>query len=128
MTEDDNFRRWVESLERGSITTAAVYFRRLGCLSRKMNVEPKKLAAMNTREARDFIHDLISFLETSGNVGSSIESYVKAVKSWLTWNDVEAPKKIKIHGANEAPTVENEVTPVTQELRSPPSGAGPSAA
>jgi len=117
MTEDENFRRWVESLERGSITTAAVYFRRIGFISTKMHVEPGRMAAMNAREARDFIHDLISYLETSANVGSSIESYVKAAKSWLSWNDIDLPKRIKIHGASETPTVENEVTPVVHELR-----------
>jgi hypothetical protein len=117
MEKDDNFRRWVESLERGSITTAAVYYRRIGFLSLKLKVEPSQIAVMNTREARDFIHDTISYLETSGNVGSSIESYIKAVKSWLTWNDIELPKKVKIYGAAETPTVENEVTPVTNELR-----------
>ena len=114
---DDNFRRWVESLERGSITTAAVYYRRIGFLSSKLKVEPSQIAVMNTREARDFVHDTISYLETSGNVGSSIESYIKAVKSWLTWNDIELPKKVKTYGAAETPTVENEVTPVTNELR-----------
>ena len=114
---DDNFRRWVESLERGSITTADVYFRRIGFLSSKLKVEPGQIAAMNAREARDFIHDTITYLETSGNVGSSIESYVKAVKSWMTWNDIDLPKRVKIYGASETPTVENEVTPVTQELR-----------
>jgi hypothetical protein len=35
----------------------------------------------------------------------------------MTWNDIETPKKIKIYGASETPTVENEVTPVTEELR-----------
>jgi hypothetical protein len=35
----------------------------------------------------------------------------------MTWNDIETPKQIKIYGASEIPTVENEVTPVTEELR-----------
>ena len=115
--DDDNFRRWVESLERGSILTASVYFRRVGFLCAKLKVEPNQLATMNVKEARAFIHDLISYLETSGNVGSTIEGYVKAAKSWMTWNDIAIPKKIKIYGASENPSVENEVTPVTPELR-----------
>jgi hypothetical protein len=75
------------------------------------------MATMNVKEVRVLIHDLISYLETSNNCGSTIEGYVKALKSWLTWNDIETPKKIKIYGASETPTVENEVTPVTEELR-----------
>jgi hypothetical protein len=69
------------------------------------------------REARDFIHDLISYLETSANVGSSMEGYVKAAKSWLSWNGVDLSERIKIHGTSEAPIVENEVTPIVHELR-----------
>ena len=49
MTEDENFRRWVESLERGSITTAAVYFRRIGFISAKMHVDPGRMAALRRR-------------------------------------------------------------------------------
>jgi hypothetical protein len=94
--EDDNFRRWVESMERESILTASVYFRRVGFLCAKLKVEPNQLATMNVKEARAFIHDLISYLETSGNVGSTIEGYVKAAKSWMTWNDIAIPKKIKL--------------------------------
>ena len=117
MEEDENFRRWVESLERGSISTASVYFRRVGYLCRNLSVTPGGIAAMSVKEARNFIHDLISSLEASGNVGSTIEGYVKAVKSWMVWNDVQVPGRIKIYGASENPSVENEVTPVRQELR-----------
>jgi hypothetical protein len=84
LEEDDNFRRWVESMERGSILTASVYFRRVGFLCAKLKVEPKQLATMDVNEVRAFIHDLVSYLETSGNVGSTIEGYVKAAKSWMS--------------------------------------------
>ncbi len=117
LEEDDNFRRWVESLERGSILTASVYFRRMGLLCRDLRVTPAAIAAMSVKEARGFIHDAISSLEGSRNVGSTIEGYVKAVKSWMMWNDVQVPGRIKIYRASENPTVENEVTPVREELR-----------
>jgi hypothetical protein len=117
LLEDDNFRRWVESLERGSIQTASVYFRRVGLLCRDLGVAPGAIASMSVKDARNFIHDSISHLEKSGNVGSSIEGYVKALKSWMIWNDVQVPGRIKIYRASENPMVENEVTPVREELR-----------
>lgn len=117
LLEDDNFRRWVESLERGSVNTASVYFRRVGYLCRELRIPPSQIAAMSVKDARNFIHDSIAFLEKSGNVGSSIEGYVKAVKSWMIWNDVQVPGRIKIYRASENPMVENEVTPVREELR-----------
>lgn len=68
---DGNSRRWVESLERGSVCTASVYFRRVGYLSRDLGVTPTGIAAMPVKEARTFIHDLITSLEGYGNVGST---------------------------------------------------------
>ena len=117
LLEDDNFRRWIESLERGSVNTASVYFRRVGFLCRELRVPPSQIAAMQVKDASNFLHDSIAFLEKSGNVGSSIEGYVKAVKSWMIWNDVQVPGRIKIYRASENPMVENEVTPVREELR-----------
>ena len=96
LEEDDNFRRWVESLERGSVLTASVYFRRMGHLCASMKVTPAAIAAMTVKEGRAFIHDLISYLEGSGNVGSTIEGYVKAVRNWMTWNDLQIPGRNKV--------------------------------
>ena len=117
LEEDDNLGKWVESLARGSVLTASVYFRRVGHLCASMRVTPAAVAAMSVKEGRAFIHDLISFLEGSGNVGSTIEGYVKAVRNWMTWNDLQIPGRIKVFGSSENPTVEDEVTPVTGELR-----------
>ncbi len=60
LVEDDDFRRWIESLERGSITTASVYFRRVGYLCKSLRVVPRDIGSMSPKEARTFIHDLIS--------------------------------------------------------------------
>lgn len=43
--------------------------------------------------------------------GSGIESYVKAIKSWMVWNDIETPKSIRIYGALDYNKYENEVPP-----------------
>jgi hypothetical protein len=59
--EDENFRRWVESIERGSIQTASVYLRRVGFIAERMKVPPGQMATMNVKEARVLIHDLISY-------------------------------------------------------------------
>jgi hypothetical protein len=46
---------------------------------------------MNVNEARAFIRGLISCLETSDNIGLTIEGYVKAARNWMTWNDIDIP-------------------------------------
>jgi hypothetical protein len=63
LEEDDNFRRWAESMERGSTLTASVYFRRMGLLCLDLKVTPAAIAAMSAEEARGSIHDAISSLE-----------------------------------------------------------------
>ncbi len=78
---------------------------------------PGGIAGMSVKESRVFTHDLLSSLEGSGNVGSTIEGYVRAVKSWMTWNDVQIPGRIKIDRVPENPSMENEVTLVRDELR-----------
>lgn len=117
LEEDENFRRWVEALERGSITTASVYFRKACYASEQRGTTPREIASMDTRQAKFFLHDLISHFEARGTRGSGIESYVKAIKSWMVWNDIETPKSVKVYGASDYNKYENEVPPTRQELR-----------
>jgi hypothetical protein len=44
LEEDDNFRRWVEALERGSINTASVYFRKACYSCDELGMTPKDIA------------------------------------------------------------------------------------
>jgi len=117
LKEDENFRRWVEALERGSITTASVYFRKAGYACEELRTTPKDVVTMDTKQAKFFLHDLITHFEKKGIKGSAIEGYVKAVKSWTIWNDIETPKSIRIYGASDYNKYENEVPPTRQELR-----------
>ena len=117
LEEDDNFRRWVEALERGSMTTASAYFRKACYACEELRTTPKELVTMDTKQAKFFLHDLISYFEKKGVKGSGIEGYIKAVKSWMIWNDVDTPKSIKIYGASDYNKYENEVPPTRQELR-----------
>ena len=117
LVDDENFRRWVEALERGSIQTAANYFRKVPSACEQLRTTPQEVAKMDTRQAKFFLHDLIGHLEKRGVKGSGIESYVKAVKSWMVWNDIETPKSIRIYGASDYNRYENEVPPTREELR-----------
>lgn len=117
LEEDANFRRWVEALERGSILTVAVYFRKTSYACEQMGTSPQEIVKMDTKQVNFFLHDLISRFESKGTRGSGIESYVKGVKSWMTWNEIETPKNIKVYGASDYNKYENEVHPTRHELR-----------
>jgi len=84
LEEDGNFRRWVEALERGSFATAANYFRKISYGCEQLGTTPGALTKMDTKEAKFFIHDLFGHFEKKGAKGSSIEAYVKSMKSWMT--------------------------------------------
>lgn len=48
--------------------------------------------------------------------GGHVKNTLKAVKSWLSFNDLQLRKKIKIRGADETPTLREERVPTTKEL------------
>jgi len=80
--------------------TAANYFRKIAYGCEQLGMMPGDLTKMDTEQAKFFIHDLISHFG-KGAKGSSIESYVKSMKSWMTWNDTETPKSIRVYGASD---------------------------
>lgn len=116
LLKDKEFHTWLENVERGSINTAMVSFRKCAMSCRVFNTTPSELAGMDPKKATYFLLNLVSTFERQGMRGSTIESYVKAVKSWLAWNDIVITKKIRITGANES-KYETETVPTREELR-----------
>lgn len=123
LEEDETFRRWFENAQRGSQTYAAVCFRRIGNICKEYGTTPSDLARKNQKEVTTFLIDVVSMLEARGNAGSLIESYIKALKWWLTFNDIELVGEIKVDGVSETRTLVNERTPSQQELNQILNGA-----
>jgi len=44
-------------------------------------------------------------MEIKGKAGGYIQSTLKAVKSWLSFNGIEVKRKAKIKGLNDTPTL-----------------------
>ena len=91
--------------------TAEVYLRRLGWFCKRRGLSPQKLVAMEQKELENLLLDLVSELEEQGKAGSYIESIIKAVKSWLSFNHRELKVKIKIKGARDTPSLREERVP-----------------
>lgn len=51
---------------------------------------------MNRVELMTFVSNVISQLEERGVVGSTINSYIKAVKSWARFNGTKLDEKVNI--------------------------------
>ena len=118
LIEDPEVRRWYENNARGSVVTADVYLRRLGNFCEAHSSTPKKFAARSEKEIYGVLLDYVSKLEKEGKAGSYISSIMKALKSWLAFNDKEVKRKIKIRGAEATPTLKDERIPTPRELKS----------
>ena len=117
LLEDDDVRRWYQNVARGSVTTADVYLRRLGAFCERRKISPRGFASMSDGEVKAVLMDLIGELEGEGKAGSYIETVVKALRSWLSFNERDVRVKLKIRGARDTPTLKDERVPTKEELR-----------
>jgi hypothetical protein len=118
LLEDKAVKRWYDNVSRGSSITADIYLRRLGSFCAKQKCKPGDLLAKKPSELKDMLLDLVTEMQKQGKAGSYISSNIKAIKSWLSFNDIEIKNgKIKIEGVQETPSLKNEKTPDIDELR-----------
>ncbi len=114
--QDENFSSWVDNVARGSKVTAEAYLRRIGRVCSLLGTTQTDLAGMSKKEAGELLVRAVSRLEKEGNRGSSIAGYVKSLKSWWLFNDIEVTKPIRL-SKNEG-LYDNERIPSHQELHS----------
>ncbi len=117
LLNDPDIKRWYDNVARGSRITADVYLRRLGnfCIQNKLT--PNSLVSKKEKDLYNTLMDLVTSMERGGNAGSYITSTLKAVKSWLAYNDIEIKRKIRVKGAQETPSLKDERVPTQRELQ-----------
>jgi integrase len=114
---DPDVRRWYTNLERGSPTTASNYLRSLGGFARRTALSFQQIAALSEKNAHQVLLDFVSEEEKRGVAGSSVQTYVKAVRSWFLFHGTKVDRPIRIRGAEQTPTLRNERVPTQEELR-----------
>lgn len=117
LLEDKDLKAWHSNLSQGSPITADVYLRRLGSFCTRSNLSPKSLLKVKPKQIQNLLIELVSDMKKEGKAGSYIHSNVKAIKSWLVFNNVEIKNRIKIEGVSDTPTLKNERVPTKEELR-----------
>ncbi len=117
LLKDRDIARWKHNTEAGSRITGDVYLRRLGSFCIEMEKTPQQLVKMRDKTLSDLMDDYIIMREKKGNAGSYINSTIKAVKSWLLFNGIKLPRRIKIRDANISVTLKNERIPTQEELK-----------
>lgn len=120
LLRDRDVRRWYDNLARGSPVTAEVNLRRLSLFCEKHGLTPKSLAALGRKSRRkleDLVQDHVTEMERDGKSPGYIAGILKGLKSWLSHNDVELKRRIKIANGNATPSIEDERVPSKEELR-----------
>jgi hypothetical protein len=117
LLDDVDVKRWRENVSRGSAITADVYLRRLGAFCKSHGTTPKALLSLSEVELYNLVLDVVSSMEKAGHAGSYTESVVKAIRSWLSHNGKDIHRRIKIKGAEDAPTLKDERVPTKEELK-----------
>ena len=118
--DDPDFRRWHENLARGSTGTAKERARVLFRFLNAHNMTPQALVDLARRDrhaAEDMLSDFVGKLLKEGKSPGYVENYLKAVKSWLEYNEIRLIRRIKIGNRNATPSIEDERVPTPDELR-----------
>lgn len=105
LKKNPEIKRWFEDVCRGSMTTGKVYLRRLGSFCEAVGNTPQALLKMKDMQLANLMTDYVSLLENKGHSGGYIGSIIKAIKSWLSFNGVKLPRKIKIRNVDDTPTL-----------------------
>ena len=117
LLKDRDLKRWHHDVTTGSKITGDVYLRRLGAFCNDVHKTPQELIKLNDKALVDLISDYVMQKEKEGKAGSYIKNTIKAVKSWLAFNSITLPRKIKVANSEDTPTLTEERIPTKEELK-----------
>jgi len=118
LLKDPQVNRWYDNVSRGSMLTAQAYLRRLGLFCRRWHSTPARLLEKEPREIHSLLVDTVTELESKGYAGSYGQAIVKAVKSWLSFNNITlGERRINFTDPDDTPTLREEKAPEPDELR-----------
>jgi len=66
LLDDPDVKRWYDNVARGSLATPAVWLRRIGFIHKNFQRTPQDLAKMSSKEAANFMLDVVSNMEKNG--------------------------------------------------------------
>ena len=119
MLSNPEISRWHANMARGSAITADITLRRLDVFCRTHQMSPMELASLGMKDVRtatNLLEDHITWMEDKKYAPSYVNSYVKAVKSWLAHFDVEIRRRVKVRNMNQTPTLQDERVPDAGEI------------
>jgi integrase len=118
--EHPDFKRWYDNLARGSTNTANENARVLFRFMKKQEITLGDILTRSEQDRRgleNMLFDFVTEQEQQGYAPTYIANYLKVVNSWLTFNNQQPIKKIKIGNRNRRTTIEDERIPNKDELK-----------
>jgi len=116
LEEDPAFKAWYQNVLRGSLNTGKSYLLRMGRICDELiPITPAKIATMNRTELMTFLTGMISAMEERGISGVTINSHVKAVKSWARFNGLRLDEKVNVPDSE--PRYAEEVIPTLAQVQ-----------
>jgi hypothetical protein len=116
---DEDLKRWLRNIKRGSPLHAEIVRRQLGRVCELLNTTPTEMAdsaKSDMKRFQDSLEDLVTKLEDDKKSPGYITGLLKAVRSWLRYNNITLIRKITVTNPNATPTIENEQVPTQGEL------------
>jgi hypothetical protein len=107
------------NLARGSPLTAEVALRRMVTVCALLGMDPEEMvnrARKNLAGFQDQLEDSVASLEAEQKAPGYILGILKTVKSWLKYNDLTLPRRIRVKNSSATPTIEDEQVPSKAEL------------
>lgn len=124
--DHDGITNWFENNYRGSRTLAGIYLRRLGAYCVEMDTDPTEVARTDPNKMYRQMTAYVELMEARTHLRDGhmvryspgyIESTLKAIRSWLAYNDIVISRRIRISNAQERPTLVHEQSPSPEQVR-----------
>lgn len=99
--------------------------RRLAAFAAQMHVEPDRIVRLPKDELRRLLEDYLDQEKAAKHSGEYIRTALKAIRSWLAYNDAELPSGLRVPNSRSHPRIERESPVTPEQLRSAMLAANP---
>ena len=119
LLENKKVERWYSNVKARSQVTSDTYLRNFGLWLEYLRKDPENIVTFARDQFEDFkgaVSDQIRLMESKGTMGSSISTSIKALISYLKFNNVIVRLGINIKNENRNLKAEKEIIPSKDEL------------
>ncbi|MGB9734450.1 MAG: site-specific integrase [Conexivisphaera sp.] len=130
LLSDPRVRGWIENARNGSECTADRYIEAFGRFLSLARMAPGDLIDLARRDPvalRDRVAAVLHEMAAEGRLPATLQFRKAVVASFLRYNGIEVPLKVKIRGAGQHPLAESERVPTQEELARAMRAANPRA-